>query len=337
MSPRWSNHPPTPRPASESPTTTCPPWRTGTRCAAGEGVQVAGPGRVAGGSLRRDEGRPRVARHGALPRDRDRAGELRPRLLRTRRRPKAFQGLPYVPGTGNEGMRHVPPQTADVRMVDVGEVRLRTSVRGSGPPLLLITGLGACLELVAPFERRLSVRKLQVISFDAPGIGGSTPYPRPRRLPAHVRTITGLLDALGHDQVDVLGVSLGGAVAQQLARQAPDRVRRLVLAATLPGLGGVPGSPRAMLSLVMPRRYRDPAYHSQNAGRLYGGTDPAGPGCGTPRNGGTVPAAVGHRATRGSSSPSAAGAACRGCTPCGSPHWSWLGTTTRSSRWSTHG
>ena len=118
-------------------------------------------------------------------------------------------------------MRHVPPQTADVRMVDVGEVRLRTSVRGSGPPLLLITGLGACLELVAPFERRLSVRKLQVISFDAPGIGGSTPYPRPRRLPAHVRTITGLLDALGHDQVDVLGATLGGAVAQQWLGRRP--------------------------------------------------------------------------------------------------------------------
>ena len=175
-------------------------------------------------------------------------------------------------------MRHVPPQPADIRMVDVDDVRLRTSVRGSGPPLLLISGLGACLELAAPFERRLSARTLQVISFDAPGIGGSTPYPRPRRLPAHVRTITGLLDALGHDEVDVLGVSLGGAVAQQLARQAPGRVRRLVLAATLPGFGGVPGSPRAMLSLLMPRRYRDPAYYWQNAGRLYGGLTRRDPG-----------------------------------------------------------
>jgi poly(3-hydroxyoctanoate) depolymerase len=165
----------------------------------------------------------------------------------------------------------MPPQSADVRLIDVGEVRLRTSVRGQGRPLLLITGLGASLELAAPFERRLSARGVQVISFDAPGIGGSTPYPRPRRLAAYARTVIGLLDALGHDRVDVLGVSLGGALAQQLARQAPDRVRRLVLAATMPGLGGVPGSPHAILTLATPRRYRDPAHYVRIAGRVYGG------------------------------------------------------------------
>jgi poly(3-hydroxyoctanoate) depolymerase len=175
-------------------------------------------------------------------------------------------------------MTPVPAQTADIRMVDVGDVRLRVSVRGSGPPVLLISGLGAGLELAAPFERRLSARKIQVISFDAPGIGGSTPYRWPRRIPHHARTVTRLLDALGHEQVDVVGVSLGGAVAQQLARQAPGRVRKLVLAATLPGLGGLPGSPHALLSMLLPRHYRDPAYYRQNAGRIYGGQTRRNPG-----------------------------------------------------------
>jgi poly(3-hydroxyalkanoate) depolymerase len=171
----------------------------------------------------------------------------------------------------------VATQPADVRLVDVGEVRLRTSVRGKGRPLLLITGLGASLDLAAPFERQLSARGVQVVSFDSPGIGGSTPYRRPRRLPGLIRTITGLLDELGLEQVDVLGVSLGGAVAQQLAHQAPSRVRTLVLAATMPGLGGMPGSPSALLTLATPRRYRHPDYYGQIAGRLYGGlarTDP---------------------------------------------------------------
>ena len=69
------------------------------------------------------------------------------------------------------------------------------------------------------------------------------------------RHVEQLLDALGYDQIDVLGVSLGGVIAQQLAHQAPQRVRRLVLAATGPGLGGIPGSPRVLLTLATPRRY----------------------------------------------------------------------------------
>ena len=172
-------------------------------------------------------------------------------------------------------MRGVP--RAEVRTVQVGEVRLRTSVRGSGPPLLLVTGLGASLELAEPFERELVARGRQVISFDAPGIGGSTPYRSPRRMPGLVRTITRMLDALGYDQVDVFGVSLGGVVAQQLARQAPHRVRGLVLAATAPGVGGMPGAPSALLALTTPRRYRDPEHYLRIAGRIYGGmarTDP---------------------------------------------------------------
>jgi poly(3-hydroxyoctanoate) depolymerase len=72
----------------------------------------------------------------------------------------------------------------------------------------------------------------------------------------------------------VLGVSFGGALAQQLVRQSPDRVRRLVLAATgpgIPGLGGVPGRPGALLTLVTPLRYYSPAYFRKVAPTLYGG------------------------------------------------------------------
>ena len=167
--------------------------------------------------------------------------------------------------------------SAEVRTIQVGEVRLRTSVRGSGRPLLLITGLGASLELAEAFEQELAARGRQVISFDAPGIGGSTPYRSPRRMPGLVRTVVGLLDALGLDEVDVFGVSLGGVVAQQLAHQAPHRVRGLVLAATAPGVGGMPGAPSALLGLATPRRYRDVEHYLQIAGRIYGGmarTDP---------------------------------------------------------------
>ena len=163
---------------------------------------------------------------------------------------------------------------ADIRYVDVDGVRLRTSIRGVGRPLLLLTGIGASLEFSAPFEHALNPHGVQTIAADAPGTGASTRYRWPRRMPGIVRTFELMLDVLEYDRVDVLGVSFGGTLAQQLAHQAPGRVRRLVLAATgagVPGLGGVPGSPRAMLALATPLRYQSPEYYRRIAGALYGG------------------------------------------------------------------
>jgi len=160
---------------------------------------------------------------------------------------------------------------ATISFVDVDGVRLRASVRGSGPPVLLISGLGASLDFGLPFERELAARRLQVISFDFPGVGQSTAYQRPRRMRGVAATVHRMVEALGYDRVDVLGTSLGGVVAQQLAHQAPDLVRRLVLAATGPGLGGVPGSPSVLWALATPRRYHQPDYFRQVAGRIYGG------------------------------------------------------------------
>ena len=164
-----------------------------------------------------------------------------------------------------------------VRYVDVDGLTLRVGVRGTGRPLLLLMGIGGNLEMWTPFEDRFDGSAVQTITVDAPGTGGSTGYRWPRRMPGLAATMAGLLRTLGHRRVDVLGVSFGGVLAQQLAHQAPGLVRRLVLAATGPGLGGVPGSPRVLLALATPRRYRQPDHFRRTAGRLYGGrarTDP---------------------------------------------------------------
>jgi poly(3-hydroxyalkanoate) depolymerase len=161
-----------------------------------------------------------------------------------------------------------------IQYVDVDGLRLRTSVRGAGIPLLVLTGIGASLEISVPFERALNAHNVQTVALDAPGTGKSSRYRRPRRMPGLARTVEHTLDALGYDRVDVLGASFGGVLAQQLAHQAPQRVRRLVLASTgagVPGLGGVPGSPRALLALATPRRYQSPDYYRRVAGALYGG------------------------------------------------------------------
>ena len=165
-----------------------------------------------------------------------------------------------------------------IRFVDVDGVRLRTSVRGAGPPLLLITGLGASLDLAAPFERELIARGVQTVASTRPG-SASRRRTAGRAVcaesPGTVRARWSTRSAT--TEVDVLGVSLGGVVAQQLAHQAPSLVRRLVLAATGPGLGGVPGSPRVLLALATPRRYYQPDYYRRIAGRVYGGLARADP------------------------------------------------------------
>ena len=144
--------------------------------------------------------------------------------------------------------------------------------RGDGsaqPPLLLFNGIGANIELVEPFLDALPGP--EAIVFDIPGVGGS-PAPRmPYRLRNVARLAAKLLDELGHRQVDVLGVSWGGTLAQQFAFQYPRRCRRLVLAATSPGHLMVPAAPSVLLKMATPRRYREPGYMKTVAGQIYGG------------------------------------------------------------------
>src|SRR5262249_16280706 len=109
------------------------------------------------------------------------------------------------------------------------------------------------------------------IIFDVPGVGGS-PAPRlPYRPSMLARLSARLLEQLGHEQVDVLGVSWGGALAQQFAFQQGNRCRRLVLAATSPRHLMVPGRLSVLLKMATPRRYKDPDYMQRIAGDIYGG------------------------------------------------------------------
>jgi poly(3-hydroxyoctanoate) depolymerase len=131
-------------------------------------------------------------------------------------------------------------------------------------------GLGGNVEMWEPLIAAMGGGR-QIITYDAPGTGESEMPRRPLRMGRLAGVVTGLLDELGYDRVDVLGVSFGGAVAQQLAVQAPDRVGRLILAATACGLGGVPGNPFALGILLTPFRYYSRSYLRLVAPILYGG------------------------------------------------------------------
>ncbi|HXW47634.1 MAG TPA: poly(3-hydroxyalkanoate) depolymerase [Streptosporangiaceae bacterium] len=167
-----------------------------------------------------------------------------------------------------------------MRAVAVDGQVLRTAVRPGrkrGAPLLLINGIGASLELLAPFVEKLHP-SIEVISFDVPGVGGSPLPPGPYRFTGLSRLIAGLLTELGHEQADVLGISWGGAAAQHFAAVQRSRCRRLVLVSTATGMIMVPAKPTVLAHMVTPRRYTDRGYLRQMAGELYGGsarTDPA--------------------------------------------------------------
>ena len=147
---------------------------------------------------------------------------------------------------------------------------------GTRPPLLLFNGIGASTEILAPFAD--AVGDVEVIAFDVPGTGGSGRAPVPYRLWMLALLTTRLLDRLGHGPVDVLGVSWGGALAQQFALQNPRRCRRLVLAATSPGTLMVPPTPAVLRQFLTPRRYNDPAFRRSVAGAIYGGRARVDPG-----------------------------------------------------------
>jgi len=167
-----------------------------------------------------------------------------------------------------------------MRILTIGGRAIRVSVRDGAPdwpPLLLCNGIGASLELFQPFVDALDPRR-PVIRFDVPGIGGSPAPVVPYHLTTLPSLLAGLLDQLGYEQADVLGISWGGGLAQQFALSRPDRVRRLVLVATGTGALMVPGHPRVLLRMLTPRRHRDPGHAARIAGELYGGSarnDPA--------------------------------------------------------------
>lgn len=156
--------------------------------------------------------------------------------------------------------------------------RVRVVVRGGvgdtrdRRPLVLVNGIGASLELLDPLVDALDPGR-EVVRFDAPGIGGS-PLPfwsAPPSIPALASLVVDLLDQLGHREADVLGLSWGGGIAQQLALAHRDRVGRLALVGTGTGVMMVPARLGVLATMLTPRRYNDRRYRREVGTELYAG------------------------------------------------------------------
>jgi poly(3-hydroxyoctanoate) depolymerase len=155
------------------------------------------------------------------------------------------------------------------RDVRIAGLRIRIREVGDGPPVLLLNGLGAPNAWWATLERHLEGMRL--IEFDAPGVGDSqTPW-----VPARMEFLGWLaaqvLDKAGVRRADVLGYSLGGMIAQQLAARSPQRVRRLVLTSTGCGFGGVAAGITKLLNVATPLRYVSKGLYERTIPGLVGG------------------------------------------------------------------
>jgi pimeloyl-ACP methyl ester carboxylesterase len=108
------------------------------------------------------------------------------------------------------------------------------SQSGKGPALVLIGGWGASQQLFDPLRAELET-SFTVITPNNRGIGQSSDPGTPYTVTAMADDIASLMDKLGHKRYHVLGISLGGFVAQDLAHRYPDRVEKLILTATSMG------------------------------------------------------------------------------------------------------
>jgi poly(3-hydroxyalkanoate) depolymerase len=154
-------------------------------------------------------------------------------------------------------------------------VRTRPGAEG-GTPLVLCCGIGVGFDVFQPFVDALDP-SIEVVRFDVPGVGGSPAGSFPYGFPGNACIAVKMLRQLGYAQADVLGLSWGGALAQQMAFQYPRFVRRLVLVSTGTGAVMVPGRVQVLAKMMTPRRFNDPDYAASIIGTMYGGsarTDP---------------------------------------------------------------
>ncbi|GAB1195555.1 hypothetical protein APSETT444_004816 [Aspergillus pseudonomiae] len=136
-------------------------------------------------------------------------------------------------------------ETAKTLYLDANGTKYAYRIIGNGrddsPPLLMLNHVRSTIDTWDPFViNNLTATGRQLITYDYAGLGhsGGTIAPSIRAFALNLLAFLGvLLPTMHTQQVDVLGFSMGGYIAQQLALESPDVVRKLVLAGTGPSFG----------------------------------------------------------------------------------------------------
>ncbi len=120
----------------------------------------------------------------------------------------------------------------------VGDLDMYYELRGQGHPLVMIMGLSGTLDWWEPQTVAILARDFRVLLFDNRDAGRTKgpDSPAPYSIRDMAADTVGLLDRVGFARAHVVGISMGGMIAQELALNYPDRVDRLVLGCTTPGM-----------------------------------------------------------------------------------------------------
>jgi pimeloyl-ACP methyl ester carboxylesterase len=118
--------------------------------------------------------------------------------------------------------------------VKANGIELYYEKTGEGPYLILIEGLGASLYLWEKQIPELS-KHFTVIAYDNRGVGKTDKPAGPYTINMMAKDLAGLMDALDIPKADILGVSMGGFIAQEFTLLYPEKVNKLVIAATSAG------------------------------------------------------------------------------------------------------
>lgn len=141
------------------------------------------------------------------------------------------------------------------RQIEVaGEVLNYAEYPGSGIPLLLMGGIGMALDSLQKPARAFADQGLRCMSLELPAARGL----RPLRLRDYADLLAEWLGLVGIERLPVMGVSWGGALAQEFVRRHPGRVSHLVLVSTTPGMAMLPGQAKALFGFLSPGLYRAP-------------------------------------------------------------------------------
>ncbi|MEY8830447.1 alpha/beta fold hydrolase [Sedimentitalea sp. XS_ASV28] len=168
---------------------------------------------------------------------------------------------------------HAAPDGGVFRTIRAKGVNLRvfSVCEGrSGVPMVICNGLGQAVEILYPLMHEFPDRP--IITFDAAGVGRSDVPGTDTTIPQHAAMLRQVLDELAIGECDVMGISWGGALAQQLAHDHPQLVRKLVLAITSAGgIGSWWGTPLALAEIMFPMRYVNKTYGDFIGPFMYGG------------------------------------------------------------------